>query len=302
MRIVGRPQSKQNTRPSFLFKAREFSLSLGHHTKIMGVINVTPDSFSSDGILASSKKNFLSRAIRLAEDMIDSRADILDVGGESSRPGSAPVSVKEEISRVVPVVKVLRKRFKVPLSVDTYKSEVAQASLDAGASIINNIMGTQLDKDLVKVVKKYNAAIVLMHMKGMPATMQQNISYKRLVPEIIFSLKRSIEICLEMGIKSDRICIDPGIGFGKTLEHNLEIINRLKEFQVLNVPILVGTSRKSFIGKILDKKAAQRVLGTVASCVLSAYNGAHIVRVHDVQEVYEALQITDAVLNRKVKA
>jgi dihydropteroate synthase len=296
---VGKTQIK-NHRPRFLFKVRGTTISLGEHTKIMGVINITPDSFSRDGLLSKSKQNAIGQAVSLAKEMIEHHADILDIGGESSRPGAAPISIDEEISRVIPIIQALRKHFKIPLSIDTYKNEVAKEALKAGACIVNNIMGTQLDKELLKTVKKFDAGIILMHMKGQPSTMQNNVSYKHLIPEILKALKRSLEICLEMGIKSDRICIDPGIGFAKTPVHNLEIIHRLKEFQVLNVPILIGTSRKSFIGKILSKDINQRAVGTLATTVLSAYNGAHIVRVHDVKETFDAIQTTDAVLNQKI--
>ena len=275
----------------------------------MGIVNVTPDSFSHDGCLAStatqkqsriSTKNFTAKAISQALKMVAAGADILDIGGESTRPGARAVSAKEETTRVIPIMRALVKKIKIPISVDTYKASVAQAALDTGASIVNNIKGVPAEKRLLKIVKNYDAAIVLMHMRGNPRTMQKNIHYHNLISEIITSLRNSIEICLEIGIKSDKIIIDPGIGFGKTAQQNLEILNRLNEFAVLKCPILVGTSRKSFIGKVLDNEVHERLLGTIASVCSSIHTGAHIVRVHDVKEIKEAARITDAILNQKI--
>jgi len=232
-------------RPRYVLRARNFAIKLGAETKIMGIINMTPDSFSEDGCL--KRKPGISSALHLAERQIKEGADILDVGGESSRPGSKPIPLAEEIKRVIPVVQYLTKNFRIPVSVDTYKAEVAERALDAGASIINNIHGAAPDQALLRLVKNYKAAIVLMHMRKTPATMQKNIFYKSVVKEIMAQIKRAMENCLEMGIKLDRIIVDPGIGFGKTVNHNLEIIYQLKSFQKLNCPILIGASRKSFI-------------------------------------------------------
>jgi len=276
------------------------TLELGHQTRIMGIINITPDSFSHDGCYKSNK-NFSSKAVILAKGKIREGADIIDVGGESTRPGAKKIPVKEEIERVIPTIRILAKSNKVPLSVDTYKSSVAQHALDAGAAMINNIKGIRAEKSLLKMVRNYKASIVLMHLRGTPRTMQRKISYSKLIDEIILSLRKSIENCLEIGIKSDKIIIDPGIGFGKTPEDNLEIINRLKKFSVLNKPLLLGTSRKSFIGKILDKEVHSRLIGTVATVCASILNGANIIRVHDVKEVKEAVTVTDAILNMKTK-
>lgn len=266
----------------------------------MGVINLTPDSFSNDGLLRFKEKTFVHQAIHLAESMVCDGADILDVGAESSRPDAKPISSQEEIKRLKPVLKALVKKFKIPISVDTYKEPVAQMALDEGVSMINTIKGTQLERSFAQMVGRYKAAIVLMHMRGDPQTMQKNIRYKNLIREIIFSLRRSIEICLESTIKSDRIIIDPGIGFSKTPEQNLEILGRLSAFDVLRKPILVGTSRKSFIGKITGKDVDARLSGTLASVCVSVINGAHIVRVHDVAQVRDAVQVIDAILNRKI--
>jgi len=277
-------------------QAGDFRISLGRQTKIIGIINLTPDSFSQDGLLAG--KNYtLENTVAMARQFIRDGADILDVGGESTRPGSTRISEKEEIKRIVPAIRVLVKKIKMPISVDTYKPSVAKAALDCGVSIINNIMGTKPDTKLLKIVKEYKAAIVLMHIRGTPQTMQKNIHYRDLIGEIMEELRESMEKCLEIGIKSDRIILDPGIGFGKTVGQNLEIINRLKDFKSLDKPLLIGTSRKSFIGKLINKDVADRLLGTAASVVAAILNGAHIVRVHDVREIKDAVKITDAILH-----
>jgi len=261
----------------------------------MGIVNVTTDSFSLDGCL--SKEHGHARAIRQAKRMVRQGADIIDIGGESTRPGAAPVSTDEELRRVIPVISKLAKTVSVPISIDTYKPLVARHALDAGATIVNNIMGVKVEKTLLTMVRRYNAAIVLMHIQGTPRTMQKNIHYSDLIADIIAALKHSRGKCLETGIKSDRIILDPGICFGKTVEHNLSIINRLNEFSALNQPMLVGPSRKSFIGKVLDKEVSFRLIGTIASVCASVMRGAHIVRVHDVDEVKQAVTLTDAIIN-----
>jgi len=261
----------------------------------MGIVNVTPDSFSRDGCL--NKRRGKEHANWLARKHIRDGADIIDVGGESTRPGAQYISVKEEINRVVPVIQVLAKKTKIPVSVDTYKAMVAKAALDAGASIINNIMGTKPDESLLKMVKKYDAAIVLMHIRGTPKTMQKNIQYNNLLDDIIASLQKSIEKCLEIGIKSDKIILDPGIGFGKTVDHNLKILNRLKDFKALKFPLLIGTSRKSFIGTVLSREVNHRLIGTIATVTTGILNGAHIVRVHDTKAIKDTVLMTDAVMN-----
>ena len=287
------------TRKEYTVFARDYLLDLGRATKVMAIINLTPDSFSGDGCFGKNGK-VSQKALRLAYRSIQGGADILDIGGESTRPFSKAISVKEEMSRVIPTIKALAQRVKVPISVDTYKTRVAEEALDSGASIVNNIMGTKLNQGLLKMVRNYNAAIVLMHIRGTPQSMQKQTVYKNLIGEMTAALRKSIENCLEIGIKSDKIIIDPGIGFGKTVEQNLEIISRLKEFGVLNKPILIGTSRKSFIGKILNNAVEDRLIGTVASVSASVLNGAHIVRVHDVSEVKGAVRLVDAILNRKI--
>lgn len=286
-------------RKHFIVTTSSHSITLAAQTRIMAIVNATPDSFSQDGCL-SQRRVGADAAIRLARKHIREGADIIDIGGESTRPGATRVSIKEEIKRVIPAITFLAKKTKIPIAIDTYKPSVAKAALDAGASMVNNIMGINPDLKLLKMVKNYNAAIVLMHIRGTPKTMQKDIHYKHLVPEIITSLKKSIEKCLEIGIKSDKIIIDPGIGFGKTVEHNLEILNCLGAFKTLKRPLLVGTSRKSFIGKVLKNQVHQRLMGTAATVCTSIIKGAHIVRVHDVKAIKEAALMTDAIVNQHI--
>ncbi|MCR4337928.1 MAG: dihydropteroate synthase [Candidatus Omnitrophica bacterium] len=265
----------------------------------MGIINMTPDSFSQDGLFLR-KNDILTRAVRLAQRMIKDGAHFLDIGGESTRPGARLISTDEELHRVIPIVKKLAPKIPVPISVDTYKTRVAQEALDAGAVIINNIKGVKLEKSLLKMIQRYGAAIVLMHSRGTPRTMQRMTIYQNLMGEIISSLKNSIENCLEMGIESDKIIVDPGIGFGKTPEQNLEILNRLHELNVLRCPILVGTSRKSFIGKVLERDVEDRSWGTAATLSVSILRGAHMVRVHDVAAARDTVKMTDAILAESI--
>ena len=260
-------------------------------TYIMGVLNVTPDSFS-DGGLYFDKDKAVEQGLRLVED----GADIIDIGGESSRPGSIPVSRDEEIRRTIPVINALAKKIPVPISIDTYKSDVARQALDVGASMVNDISGLRFDLDMAAVISQYNVPVIIMHIKGTPKNMQINPVYDALIPEIMDYLRESINICRENGIPEDRIIIDPGIGFGKTFDHNLEIINNLKEFSLLGKPIAIGVSRKAFIGKILgDAPASERLEGTASAVAISVYNGANIVRVHDVAEMSKVVKIADAI-------
>ncbi|MCK5214051.1 MAG: dihydropteroate synthase [Candidatus Omnitrophica bacterium] len=265
----------------------------------MGIINITPDSFSQDGCL-KQKKDPVTSAVNRAQKFARQGAHIIDIGGESSRPGSSRISVKEEIKRVLPSLKILVKKNLLPISIDTYKPTVAKHALDAGAAIVNNIKGNKTDTSLLKMVRDYNAAIILMHMKGTPKSMQRRLSYKNLIIDIIGELRKSVENCLEIGIKSDKIIIDPGIGFGKSVAHNLEIIKNLDAFKVLRLPVLIGTSRKSFIGNILNKDIPQRLMGTAATVCASILNGAHIVRVHDVKEIADCCKMTDAIINYQI--
>ncbi|HTZ11047.1 MAG TPA: dihydropteroate synthase [Candidatus Margulisiibacteriota bacterium] len=268
-----------------------YSLKLGGaRSSLMAILNLTPDSFSGDGLKGWDLNYILDIAMR----MVEEGADIIDVGGESTRPGAKAVSAKEELKRVIPAIKVLAKKLNVPISVDTYKPEVAKASLDNGACMINDICGLR-DARIPKIAARYKAGIVIMHMQGKPRTMQKNPKYKSLISDITEYLGAAVKQAKECGIRADRIIIDPGIGFGKSVADNLQILRRLSEFRLLGQPILVGTSRKSFIGKILNAAVEERISGSVASSLLAVENGAHIVRVHDVKEVKQALKILDAV-------
>lgn len=289
--------NKKKQRRTYAYHIGPYELALGTRTFIMGIVNCTPDSFSNDGCSLRSE-NPLNQSIHLAKKMIKDGADFIDVGGESTRPGSKRISQAEEIKRTIPTVKKLCRTVKVPVSIDTYKPNVAKHALDNGATIVNNIMGTRSNLSLLKMIRNYDAGIVLMHIKGTPRTMQKRINYNSLIDDMIIGLRKSIENCLEIGIKSDKIIIDPGIGFGKTVEHNLDIINHLEKFQVLKRPLLIGTSRKSFIGKTLNKEVDQRLFGSIASVCASVQNGAHIVRVHDVKQTKDAVTMIDAINNQ----
>jgi dihydropteroate synthase len=271
----------------------DFSLDFSKKTYIMGVLNVTPDSFSDGGLYFDEKK-----AIEHAHRLVEDGADIIDIGGESTRPGSEPVSLEEEIRRTIPVIKVISKSVKVPISIDTYKSEVARQALDAGASIVNDISGLRFDPEMPKIVSEYKVPVIIMHIKGRPKDMQKNPVYEALIPEIMDYLRISIRLAVKFGISEDKIIIDPGIGFGKTFEHNLEIIKNLKEFTLLGKPLAVGVSRKAFIGKILgDVPPTERLEGTAAAVAISIFNGANIVRVHDVKEIVKVAKVADAIKN-----
>lgn len=268
-----------------------FCLDFSKKTYIMGILNVTPDSFS-DGGLYFDRDKAIEQAIRLVED----GADILDIGGESTRPGSEPVSTEEEIRRTIPVIEAISKKVNIPVSIDTYKSEVARRAIEAGASMVNDISGLRFDPEMAGVVAAYNVPVIIMHIKGKPKDMQEKPFYEALIPEIMDYLRVSIRIAIDSGIAEDKIIIDPGIGFGKTFEHNLKIINNLKEFTSLGMPVAIGVSRKAFIGKILgDLSPHQRLEGTAAAVAISIFNGANIVRVHDVKEMARVAKVADAI-------
>jgi dihydropteroate synthase len=287
-------------RNNFSIDLGRYKLNLNRHACIMGILNLTPDSFSGDGLYrpqcSLNRIMLLSNILRRAEQMVKDGADVLDLGGESTRPGARAVSLKDELERTIPVIKLLSKKINVPISIDTRKPEVARQALDNGVSIVNDITGLK-SREMLRVAAKYKAAVVVMHMQGGPRTMQKNPSYDSLIDEIIEYLNKAICRALDAGIDKGKIIVDPGIGFGKTLEHNLEILNRLKEFKALGKPILVGPSRKSFIGKILNVDPGMRISGTISSCVLALKNGANLVRVHDVLEVKQALMVGEAIIN-----
>lgn len=263
----------------------------------MGILNVTPDSFSDGGRFFDT-----SRAIDRAHNMVDEGADIIDIGGLSTRPGSQPVTVEEEIKRTVPVIEKVAPAIEVPISIDTYRSEVARAALRAGASMINDISGMRFDVDMPSVIAEHKVPVVLMHIKGTPRDMQRNPVYEALIPEIMDYLRESILLAEEAGVEEDMIVVDPGIGFGKTFDHNLEILNRLGDFTMLGYPVLVGPSRKAFIGEILGGAAAsERVFGTAAAVCAAVLNGASIVRVHDVANMVEVMKVADAIKREEVR-
>jgi dihydropteroate synthase len=277
---------------------RERTLPIGQRTLVMGILNVTPDSFS-DGDLYLSRQ----AAIAHAEQMISEGADIIDVGGESTRPGGDPVSVEEESQRVVPVISELAKRTQIPISIDTTKSEVARAALEAGASIVNDISGLRFDFYVADAAARAGAGLVLMHSRGTPATLHRLPPVANIIPEVTNGLRASVHMAERRGVKRESIVIDPGIGFGKSQEQNLELIAKLDQLIAAfpDLPVLVGTSRKSFIGRILadndgtPASADQRLHGTIASLVTAVLHGAHIVRVHDVKESIEALKTVEAI-------
>jgi dihydropteroate synthase len=275
---------------------RNFSFDFSQKTFIMGILNVTPDSFSDGGQYFDA-----ASAIRRAVQMVADGADIIDIGGESTRPGSEPVGREEELRRTIPVIQSLAKDIKVPISIDTCKAEVAKKALDAGASMVNDISGLRFDPGLKKVVAEYNVPVVIMHIKGTPRDMQKNPVYEALLPEISDYFREEIEIAGEAGIPEDRMIIDPGIGFGKTFAHNLEIIHRLQELTLHEKPLLIGPSRKAFIGKILgDARPGERVEGTAAAVAVSIMNGANIVRVHDVKEMSRVAKVADAIKRMRI--
>ena len=270
------------------------SLDLGKRTHVMGVLNVTPDSFS-DGGLYFQKEEAIEHGLRLAQD----GADIIDVGGESTRPFSEEVPLQEELDRVVPVVEALSRALQVPISIDTCKAEVARQALKAGASIINDISALRFDPDTVSVAAEAGVPVILMHMQGTPGDMQRNPFYQNLIPEILDFLKQAVDRAVSGGIKNDMIIVDPGIGFGKTVEHNLEIIRELGQFSVLERPVLLGTSNKTFIGHLLNREPLERDTGTMATVAAGVLNGAEIVRVHNVKKAVETVRIIDAIKTGK---
>ncbi len=269
---------------------RNRTLALGERTHIMGVVNVTPDSFSDGGRYLDPRK-----AIKRAGEMVEEGADIIDIGGESSRPGSDPVGLDEELKRVMPVIEEIAPKLGVPVSIDTYKSEVARRALDGGAEIVNDISALNFDPRMAELIAQRDVPVILMHMRGTPKDMQENVHYHSLISEILVYLRESITRAEAAGIDPKKIIIDPGIGFGKSVEDNLRIIRHLAEFKVLGKPILLGTSRKSFIGKILNAEVEERLAGSIASAVVGIINGANIVRVHEVKEAKRAVLLTDAI-------
>ncbi|MGL4623171.1 dihydropteroate synthase [Chroococcidiopsis sp.] len=268
---------------------RDRTFEWGKRTYIMGVLNVTPDSFSDGGEFDNP-----SAALEQAQRLVATGADIIDIGGQSTRPGAVEVNVAEELERVLSVMQLLRPAISVPISVDTTRAAVARAAIASGADIVNDISGGVFDPEMLATVAKLGVPIVLMHMRGTPQTMQQLTDYENLIREIYQFLESRVAKAIASGIDPDRIIIDPGIGFAKKYHQSIEILRRLSEFRALNCPILVGASRKSFIGHILEQPDPKaRVWGTAAACCGAIANGADIVRVHDVKEMHDVCRVAD---------
>jgi dihydropteroate synthase len=291
MNVIGEMKRKilkyiiKRSYKSMKIGSKEFNI--GERTYIMGILNFTPDSFSDGG-----KFNDIDVAVKHVKEMIDNGADIIDVGGESTRPGYEIVSEEEEISRVVPIIKAIKEDFDIPVSIDTYKAKVAEQAIEAGANLINDIWGFKKDKDMAKVAAKYNVPCCLMHNRD-------NTEYKNLMEDILNDLKECINIAKDAGVKDENIILDPGIGFGKTYEQNLEAMNNLERIKELGYPILLGTSRKSMIGLALNLPVEERIEGTVATTVIGIMKDAcDFVRVHDVLENSRAAKMTDIIVRR----
>lgn len=267
--------------------------------KLMGIVNVTPDSFSDGGLFLEP-----GRAIEHARELVAGGADLLDVGGESTRPGARAVTAGEELDRVAPVLEGLARSLsgrvrRVPISIDTSKAAVAAAALDAGAEIVNDVTALRLDPELAGLCAERGCGVVLMHMRGTPRTMQENPVYTDVVDEVKRFLAERIEFAVAEGVAEERIWVDPGIGFGKTVDHNLELLRRLGELRALGRPLVVGTSRKSFIGQLTGREVGDRVGGTIASSVLALAEGAAVLRVHDVAELRQAVRVAEAIASRR---
>ena len=284
----------------FILSFKNHRLELGHRTCIMGILNITPDSFSDGGRFFDT-----DMALAHAEQMALAGADIIDIGGESTRPYSDPVSADEEADRVLPVIEKLSGRIPVPISIDTTKAAVARQALAAGAAIVNDISALRADPEIAAVAARFEAPLILMHMKGSPKTMQKDPRYDDLIPEVLDFLEAAIQAAVAGGVPRHLIIADPGIGFGKTIAHNLCLINRLEAFERLDVPILVGPSRKAFIRGILRKEGETDIeptlpqveTGTQATVAAAILKGAHIVRVHDVEQTFATAKIIDAIRN-----
>lgn len=293
LHVRTRPVSLKSMRKRFEIELSDGSkIELGTRTIVVGILNVTPDSFSDGG-----KHLDPSRAVERALEMESEGAGIIEIGGESTRPGSARLSVEEELSRVLPVLTRLAGRLRTPVAIDTYKSEVALAAAASGAGIINDVSALRFDPRLADVAARERSVLVLMHMRGEPATMQKLEPSSDIFAEIESDLACSIQRAESSGVSRNKIIIDPGIGFGKTLEQNLSILNQLDRFGGFNLPLMIGTSRKSFIGRITGRPETGRAFGSAASVAIAILRGAHFVRVHDVKQMAEAAQIADAIVS-----
>jgi dihydropteroate synthase len=298
MPVIGMERSSSQTAPhSDWFLAKGQLIGCRDRPLIMGVVNVTTDSFYDGGRYVDSKQ-----AVSYALDLVEQGADILDIGAESTRPGASPVHEEEELARLVPVVTELARRVTVPISVDTTKSRVAQCVLDAGASIINDVSALRWDPEMASVIARSGGAVVLMHMQGTPQTMQDAPQYDDVVAEVVGFLGERMHAAVEAGISKTHIVLDPGIGFGKLLRHNLELLNRLSDFASLDRPVLIGVSRKSFIGRLVARPVEQREWGTAAAVALAVDRGARILRVHDVAMMADVVKVAAAIGSRKCSA
>lgn len=284
------------------------SFKWGERTYIMGILNVTPDSFSGDGV-ATNEEDVIAKAVAQAKQFVADGADIIDIGGESTRPGSTPVDAAEEMARVIPVIKAVRQAVAVPISIDSYRASVAEAALAAGANWLNDVWGARMDPGMATLAAQANCPIVLMHNRSKPKDVAQEeklggrfigVNYDDLIADIKRELQESIDICLKAGVQTSQIILDPGIGFGKTVKQNLQLLTQLNQFKTMGFPILIGPSRKSFIGYTLDLPPDQRVEGTAATVAIGIDRGADIVRVHDVQAMARVARMTDAVVRQHV--
>ncbi len=287
------PMAVLRARKQYTVHARDRVLNLGSRTLIMGILNTTPDSFSDGG-----KYSTPAEAIVRAWQIADEGADLLDIGGESTRPGSDPVSAEEELKRVTPVLEALKGIYPLPISIDTSKAEVAESALRLGAAFVNDVTALKRDPAIGPVVVKYKAGVILMHMRGEPGNMQKIPPSPDIRHEIDVWAKEAVAAARGFGVTDDRIILDPGIGFGKTTDQNLDILRDLDDLTAMGFPILVGTSRKSFVGAILENKTGERIWGTAATVAASIMLGVHIVRVHDVAEMRDVAMITDALMSR----
>lgn len=272
-------------------KIRDCIFNWGERTYLMGILNVTPDSFSDGG-----EFNSVETALAQARDTIDSGVDIIDIGGESTRPNAKSVAVEEELQRVIPVIKQLRKESTIPISIDTTKATIAREAIAAGADIVNDISGATFDDEMLSTVAQLDVPIILMHIRGNPKTMQSLTDYQDVVAEVTEFLKIQADRAIACGVARDKIIIDPGIGFAKTAEQSLELLQRLDELKTLELPMLVGVSRKSFMRPILQKDdPKERIWGTAAACYSATVRGADILRVHDVAQMYDVCRVADAI-------
>jgi len=260
-----------------------------NNVQVMGILNVTPDSFSDGG-----QFTHFDSALKQVEKMIDNNVDIIDIGGESTRPGAVDVSVQDEISRVIPLLKAIKSRFDINVSIDTSKAEVMGEAITYGADMINDVRALQ-NKGCLEVVAQSDIAVCLMHMQGMPRTMQENPEYNDIIDDILDFFRQRIDCCERSGINKERLVLDPGFGFGKTVAHNYEVLAKFAQFKTLGLPVLAGVSRKSMIGNLLNRDVSERLAGSLAAAIVAVQQGANIIRVHDVQESVDALNILKAV-------